>query len=107
MLGVPKLAKRHRTRPRTRRAIEGARRTAAPRPEREEAPVTRSVAHRPSRGSRTGYSRAAGAPSAALERSAVLERSFISRDFRRLALVVAIALALLVVAGVVENIVIK
>lgn len=101
------MAKRHRTRPRQRRPVEAAHRTAAPRVERETAPVTRAAAHRPVRGSRTGYSRAAGAPSGALERSAVLERSFISRDFRRLALVVGIAIGLLVISGVVEGIVLK
>ena len=107
MLVAPKMAKRHRTRARTRRGIEAARRTTTPRVERDEAPVTRSVAHRPSRSSRTGYSRAAGAPSATLERAAQIERGFISKDFRRLGLVVGISLALLVVAGVVENVVIK
>ena len=57
--------------------------------------------------STAAYSRAAGAPSGALERSAVLERNFISKDFRRLALVVGIAFALLVVFGVVEGLVLK
>jgi len=107
MLDVPNVAKRHRTKARTRRGIEAARRTTAPRVEREDAPVARPVAHRASRSSRTGYSRAAGAPSATLERAAVIERGFISKDFRRLAIVVGISLALLVVAGIVENIVIR
>jgi hypothetical protein len=101
------MAKRHRTRPRTRRGIEAARRTSAPRVERDETPVARSAAHRPSRSSRTGYARAAGAPSATLERAAMIERGFISKDFRRLALVVGLAVALLIVAGVLENVVIK
>ena len=48
-----------------------------------------------------------GAASGALERSAVLERNFISKDFRRLALVVGIAIALLVVSGVIEGVVLK
>jgi hypothetical protein len=48
-----------------------------------------------------------GAPSGTLERSAVLERNFISKDFRRLAIVVGIAIALLVVSGVVEGLVLK
>ena len=101
------MAKRHRTRPRQRRPAEGAHRTAAPRVERETTPVTRTTAHRPVRGSRTGYSRAMGTPSGALERSAVLERNFISKDFKRLALVVGIAIALLIVSGVVEGVVLK
>ena len=101
------MAKRHRTRPRQRRPAEAAHRTAAPRVEREVAPVTRASTHRPVRSSRTGYSRAIGAPSGALERSAVLERTFISKDFRRLALVVGIAIALLVIFGVLEGVVLK
>jgi len=101
------MAKRHRTRPRQRRPAEAAHRTAAPRVERETTPVIRTTAHRPVRGSRTGYSRAVGTPSGALERSAVLERNFISKDFRRLALVVGIAIALLIVSGVVEGVVLK
>lgn len=101
------MAKRHRTRPRQRRPGEAAPRTAAPRVERETAPVTRTSAHRPVRGSRTGYSRAMGTPSGALERAALLERSFISKDFRRLAVVVGIAIALLVLFGVLEGLVLK
>jgi hypothetical protein len=62
------------------------------------------AAHRVVRGSRTGYSRAAGVASGSLERSALLERNFIVKDFRRLAIVVGTALALLIVAGVIEGI---
>lgn len=97
------MAKRHRTRPRQRRAIDPAHRTATPRPEREAAPVSRAATHRTVRGSRTGYSRAAGAPSNTLERAAVGERNFISKDLRRLSIVVGVALALLVVAGAAES----
>jgi hypothetical protein len=98
------MAKRHRTRPRQRRPVESTHRPATPRPEREAAPVVRAAAHRTVRGSRTGYSRAAGVPSGSLERSAVLERNFILKDFRRLSIVVGTALALLIVAGVIEGI---
>jgi hypothetical protein len=101
------MAKRHRTRPRQRRPAEAAHRTAAARVEREDAPMTRTSTHRPVRGSRTGYSRAIGAPSGPLERAAVVERTFISKDFRRLALVVGIAVALLVILGVLEGVVLK
>ena len=101
------MAKRHRTRPRQRRPAEAAHRAVAPRVEREIAPVTRTTAHRPVRGSRTGYSRAMGAPSGALERAALIERTFISKDFRRLTLVVGIAIALLVVFGVLEGMFVK
>ena len=96
------MARRNRTRSRSRRDATAARR-ATPRP------VEREVAARPTgyraRGSvtRLGYSRAAGAPSAALERSSLLERAFVAKDFRRLAITVAVSLALLVAAGLVES----
>ena len=54
--------------------------------------MARASTHRPTRSSRTGWSRAVGAPSGSLQRAAVLERVFISKDFRRLGLVVAVAL---------------
>jgi len=97
------MARRNRTRSRSRRDATAARRAATPRP------VEREVAPRPTgyraRGSATrlGYSRAAGAPSAALERSSLLERAFVAKDFRRLAITVVISLALLVVSGLVES----
>ena len=97
------MAKRHRTRPRQRRTADATHRAMAPRPEREVVATPRTSSHRPTRGSRTGYSRAAGAPSGSLLRAAVIERGFISKDFRRLALVVGIALVLLVVAGFAES----
>lgn len=102
------MAKRHRTRPRTRRAIESARRTPAPHVERETPPAAapaavRRDAHRPVRGTRGGYSRALGEPSASLDRAAVLERSFVSRDFRRVGLVVVVSLVVLVLAGFAES----
>ena len=80
-----------------------SRRAATPRP------PERDVAARPTgyrargSGTRLGYSRAAGAPSAALERASLMERAFVAKDFRRLALTIAIALALLVGAGLVES----
>src|SRR5262245_25843179 len=97
------MAKRHRTRPRSRRGIEAARRTPAPeRAEREEAPASRPT-HRPARVGRSGYARAVGAPSQSLERAAVLERGFIFKDFRRLGIVVAVGLVVLMIAGVLEG----
>lgn len=101
------MARRHRTRTRTRRGAETARTTAAPvRAEREEARTSRP-AHRAVRSSRAGTSRAMGAPSAALERSAVGERSFVLKDFRRLAVVVAVAVVILIIAGLLESVLIK
>lgn len=105
MLGAP-MAKRHRTRTRTRRAIETARRTPAPPAEREPASVpasTRRDSHRPARTLRGGYAKALGAPSATLERAAVMERGFVVKDFRRVGIVVAIALVLLFVSGILES----
>ena len=74
-----------------------------PRPAEHDA-APRSTSYR-ARGSvtRLGYSRAAGAPSAALERASVMERTFVAKDFRRLGLTVAIALALLIAAGLLES----
>jgi hypothetical protein len=54
-------------------------------------------------GPRAGFSRAVGAPSAALERAAAWERTYVTRDFRRMAIVVVIALGILVVAGIALN----
>ncbi|HKW78725.1 MAG TPA: hypothetical protein VJQ09_06455 [Candidatus Limnocylindria bacterium] len=101
------MAKRHRSRQRMRRSAEQAHRAPIVRADREASTGPRSNTHRPQRFSRTGYSRAAGAPSASLERGAVLEGGFIVKDFRRLGVVVAVALALLVFAGVMESVVIK
>lgn len=97
------MARRHRTRSRTRRDAVAARRTPAPvRAEHEAPPVARAT-HRPMRAARGGFARAAGAPSAALERAAVIERGFVTKDFRRVGIVVAITIVLLVVAGIVEG----
>jgi hypothetical protein len=72
-------------------------------PEREQpsrpATTTRTTRY----GSRSGTSRAVGAPSASLERAAAWERGYVTKDFRRMAVVVVIALALLVAAGLLLN----
>jgi len=44
-----------------------------------------------------------GAPSQGLERAAAWERRYVTKDFRRMAIVVVIALALLVGAGLFLN----
>lgn len=104
---MSRMAKRHRTRTRSRRGIEAARRASTPeRAEREEAPASRP-AHRPSRSGRLGYARAVGAPSPSLERAAVMERGFIFKDFRRLGLVVGVGLIVLLIAGVLEGMLVK
>jgi hypothetical protein len=100
------VAKKHRVRTRSRRAVEASRRASAPRattPERE-LPARPATTNRATRyGSRTGTSRAVGAPSAGLERAAAWERGYVTKDFRRMAIVVVIALALLVAAGLALN----
>jgi cation transporter-like permease len=45
-----------------------------------------------------------GAPSQALERAAAWERGYVTKDFRRMAIVVVIAMVLLIVAGVILNV---
>ena len=102
------MARRNRTRSRSRREAVASRhatapRTAAPRVAERE-PTPRTTGYR-ARGSvtRLGYSRAAGAPSAALERASLMERAFVAKDFRRLGITVVIALALLIAAGVLES----
>ena len=100
------MAKKHRVRARSRRVVEASRRASAVRPVAPEREPSRPVASssRATRyGSRSGTSRAVGAPSASLERAAAWERGYVTKDFRRMAVVVVIALALLVVAGLILN----
>ena len=52
---------------------------------------------------RPGVSRAIGDPSPALEREAVQERAFVTKDFKRIGIVVAIMVALLLVSDVAVN----
>ncbi|HJW48962.1 MAG TPA: hypothetical protein VJ726_06060 [Candidatus Limnocylindria bacterium] len=97
------MARRNRTRSRSRRETTASRRATSPRaPEREVAP--RQSGYR-ARGSvpRVGYSRAAGAPSAALERESLVERANVARDFRRLGLTIAIAMVLLIGLGLLQG----
>jgi hypothetical protein len=91
-------------RSRPRRSIEAGRRASVPRPQVAERDIARPVPSRLRYGSRSGFARAIGAPSASLERAAALERSFVLKDFRRIAVVVAIALALLVASGLILNV---
>jgi len=97
------MARRNRTRSRSRRDATAARRATTTRPVERDATV-RPTGYR-ARGSvtRLGYSRAAGAPSAGLERASLMERAFVAKDFRRLGLTVVISLGLLVAAGLVES----
>jgi hypothetical protein len=44
-----------------------------------------------------------GAPSQGLERAAAWERGYVTKDFRRMSVVVVIALGLLIAAGLLLN----
>jgi hypothetical protein len=106
VVGYPRfsVAKKHRVRARSRRAVEAARRASAPRPAVVERETSRPSPSRPQRyASRSGTSRAVGAPSAALERAAGWERGYVIKDFRRVVIVVIIALGLLVASGLALN----
>jgi len=98
------MSRRNRTRSRSRRGTEAARRSTPPRQASEREAAPRPTGYR-ARGSvsRSGYARAAGAPSATLERASVLERGFIVKDFRRLGVTVAVAIVLLIAAGLLES----
>jgi hypothetical protein len=80
-----------------------ARHATSPRPPERDT-TSRPAGYR-ARGTvaRVGFSRAAGAPSAALERASLMERVFVEKDFRRLGITVAISLGLLIAAGVIES----
>ncbi|HEV8654233.1 MAG TPA: hypothetical protein VGR85_01800 [Candidatus Limnocylindria bacterium] len=97
------MARRNRTRPRSRRDTLASRRATSPRPPERDA-AARPTGYR-ARGSvaRLGYSRAAGTPSAALERASLVERMYVVKDFRRLAITVAISLTLLIASGLIES----
>jgi hypothetical protein len=100
------VAKKHRVRTRSRRAVEASRRASAVRPattEREQPARPTATARATRYGSRSGTSRAVGTPSPSLERAAAWERGYVTKDFRRMAIVVVIALALLVAAGLFLN----
>ena len=99
------MARRSRTRSRSRRETTASRRATTPRAtERVDAPRASGYRARASGSvARSGYSRAAGAPSAALQRESLLERATVAKDFRRLGLTIAIAMVLLVVMGLLQG----
>jgi hypothetical protein len=99
------MAKRRRA-SRERRASSGSVRAAT-----HDRPVTAptttrrsySGSQRPGSSVRQGVSRAIGDPSPVLEREAAQERTFVTKDFRRIGVVVAIVVALLVVSDIAVN----
>jgi hypothetical protein len=52
---------------------------------------------------RAGVARAIGEPSAVLEREAVQERTYVTKDFRRIGLVVAVMVVLLILSDLAVN----
>jgi len=100
------MAKRQRRASRDRRAASGNARAAT-----HDRPVTTTTttrrsysgSQRPGSSVRTGVSRAIGDPSPVLEREAAQERGFVTKDFRRIGMVVAIMVALLIVSDVAVN----
>lgn len=106
------MARRNRRTPRpARRETAPERQTAAterPSTATQPAIATRQPARDLSRSRArgrpvVGLPRAVGAPSEALERAATLERGYVVKDIRRLAIVTAIMLALLAVSGFLVN----
>ena len=100
------MAKRQRRSSRERRASGAAARSAAhDRPVTTATTTRRSYSGSQRAGSavRPGISRAIGEPSPVLEREAAQERTFVTKDFRRIGMVVAIMVALLVLSDVAVN----
>ena len=100
------MANRKRRSSRERRAPSGSPRAAThDRPVTPAATTRRSYSGSQRAGSsvRPGVSRAIGEPSAVLEREAVQERTFVTKDFKRIGMVVAIMVALLLVSDVAVN----
>jgi hypothetical protein len=90
------MPKRHRVRARARRPIESAARVERVERERVDRPARPRY-----RGAPIGAAtaRAIGEASPTLERAAVAERTYVMKDFRRLGIVVAVMLVLLVASG--------
>ena len=101
------MAKRQRRPTRERRATTGAAVRPATRDRPASAPATtrRSYSGSQRAGSpvRAGVARAIGEPSPELEREAVQERTFVTKDFRRIAMVIAVMVALLIVSDIAVN----
>lgn len=99
------MPKRQRRSARERRAS-----AASARPASHDRPVSTATTRRSYSGSlragspvRPGVARAIGTPSAALQQVAVHERGYVVKDFRRIGVVVAVMLALLVLSDLAVN----
>jgi hypothetical protein len=100
------MPKRQRRTTRERRAASsGARPAAHDRPVPTTATTRRSYSGSQRAGSpvRPGVARAVGEPSAILEREAVQERAYVTKDFRRIGMVVAVMVVLLIASDIAVN----
>jgi hypothetical protein len=100
------MPKRQRRTARERRAASGSGRPAShDRPVTTTATTRRSYSGSQRAGSpvRPGVARAVGEPSAILEREAVQERAYVTKDFRRIGMVVAVMVVLLIVSDIAVN----
>jgi hypothetical protein len=108
------MPKRQRRTARERRAASGNARPAPAnaRPATHDRPVTTTTAtpRRSYSGSqragspvRPGVARAIGEPSAVLEREAIEERTFVTKDFRRIGIVVVVMVVLLIASDIAVN----
>src|SRR5438045_6944206 len=97
------MPKRQRRSTRERRtATGGARPVARERAPASAAPTRRSYSGSQRAGSpvRPGAARAVGEPSAVLEREAAQERGYGTKDFRRIGMVVAVMVVLLILSDI-------
>ena len=100
------MPKRQRRTTRERRAASAAARPAAhDRPVATATTTRRSYSGSQRAGSpvRPGVARAMGEPSPILEREAVEERAYVTKDFRRIGMVVAVMVVLLIVSDIAVN----
>ncbi|MHB8631366.1 MAG: hypothetical protein ACYC9W_05520 [Candidatus Limnocylindria bacterium] len=100
------MPKRQRRTTRARRASSDGPRPATRERPASPAPRTRRAtggSQRAGSTARPGAARAIGEPSAILEREAEQERTYVTKDFRRIAFVVAVMVALLVVSDIAVN----
>jgi hypothetical protein len=100
------MPKRQRRTARERRAVSGSARPAThDRPVNTPTTTRRSYSGSQRAGSpvRPGVARAVGEPSAVLEREAAQERAYVTKDFRRIAIVVAVMVVLLILSDIAVN----
>ncbi len=100
------MPKRQRRTARERRATSTGNRPAVhDRPVTTTATTRRSYSGSQRAGSpiRTGVARAMGEPSPVLEREAEQERTYVTKDFRRIGMVIAVMVVLLIASDIAVN----